>query len=98
MAISSLVVRSGVGSWTSTKYLITRGLDSAIPNPISGDGLGVQSLIFSGLGVDSNIDIFGLGIQSPISGWLGAQSIVILSGRGISSNIAASGLGIESTE
>lgn len=27
MASPSLVVRSGVGAWTSVKYLITRGLD-----------------------------------------------------------------------
>lgn len=27
MAVSNLVVRSGVGSWASIKYLITRGLD-----------------------------------------------------------------------
>lgn len=35
MAISSLVVRSGIGSWGDIAHLLTRGLDigSEAPNP-----------------------------------------------------------------
>jgi hypothetical protein len=31
MASPGLVVRAGVGSWTSIKYLLTRGLDIGTP-------------------------------------------------------------------
>ncbi len=36
MTISSLVVRSGVGSWGDIAHLITRGLDIGIPAPSGG--------------------------------------------------------------
>lgn len=58
MAISGLVVRSGIGSWGDIAHLITRGLDigsTPIPPPLVYSGYPVRNYILQSKGIERTL-------------------------------------------